>query len=162
MVLPVHVRTVRAPDAYRLGAENVASTFAADVRAAIDDLNAHGIRPAAILLDGIFSSDGVLPGPAGCIAEGVALAQAEGLNPNKWLDVQKMLPRLAQKRWYSKTRYGYARGGETVHFVRNVRRYYDILNWVTQPQLEGSRVAESGLHVPGVNKTIPKEEPTQL
>ncbi len=90
------------------------------------------------------------------------LAQAEGLNPNKWLDVQKMLPRLSQKRWYSKTRYGYARGGETVHFVRNVRRYYDILNWVTQPQLEGTRVAESGLHVPGVNKTIPKEEPTQL
>ncbi|ROQ53120.1 aspartate aminotransferase family protein [Pseudomonas putida] len=79
MVLPAHVRTVRAPDAYRLGAENVASMFAADVRAAIDDLKAHGIRPAAILLDGIFSSDGVLPGPAGCIAEGVALAQAEGL-----------------------------------------------------------------------------------
>lgn len=96
------------------------------------------------------------------LADARKLAQAEGLNPNKWLDVQKMLPRLAQKRWYSKTRYGYARGGETVHFVRNVRRYYDILNWVTQPQLEGSRVAESGLHVPGVNKTIPKDEPTQL
>ena len=72
MLLPEHVRTVRAPDAYRLGAENVASTFATDVRAAIDDLKAHGIRPAAILLDGIFSSDGVLPGPAGFLAEGVA------------------------------------------------------------------------------------------
>ncbi|MBM3104086.1 aspartate aminotransferase family protein [Pseudomonas sp. V1] len=79
MLLPAHVRTVRAPDAYRLGAENVASTFAADVRGAIDDLNAHGIRPAAILLDGIFSSDGVLPGPAGFLAEGVALAQAAGM-----------------------------------------------------------------------------------
>ncbi|MEE1864890.1 MULTISPECIES: aspartate aminotransferase family protein [Pseudomonas] len=79
MVLPAHVRTVRAPDAYRLGAENVAATFAADVRAAIDDLKAHGIRPAAILLDGIFASDGVLPGPAGFLAEGVALAQAEGM-----------------------------------------------------------------------------------
>ncbi|MGL4315011.1 MAG: membrane-bound lytic murein transglycosylase MltF [Pseudomonas sp.] len=90
------------------------------------------------------------------------LAEAEGLNPNKWLDVQKMLPRLSQKRWYSKTRYGYARGGETVHFVRNIRRYYDILNWVTQPQLEGTQVAESGLHVPGVNRTIPKEESSPL
>ncbi|PRA59476.1 aspartate aminotransferase family protein [Pseudomonas sp. MYb187] len=79
MVLPAHVRTVRAPDAYRLGAANVGATFAADVRAAIDDLKAHGIRPAAILLDGIFSSDGVLPGPAGFLAEGVALAQAEGM-----------------------------------------------------------------------------------
>jgi len=96
------------------------------------------------------------------LADARKLARAEGLNPNKWADVQKMLPRLAQKQWYSKTRYGYARGGETVHFVRNVRRYYDILNWVTQPQLEGNRVAESSLHVPGVNRTIPREEPGRL
>jgi len=80
------------------------------------------------------------------------LAEAEGLNPNKWLDVKKMLPRLAQKQWYSKTRYGYARGGEPVHFVANIRRYYDILTWVTLPQLEDSQLAESGLHMPGVNK----------
>jgi membrane-bound lytic murein transglycosylase F len=81
------------------------------------------------------------------------LTEAEGLNPNKWLDVQKILPRLAEKQWYSKTRYGYARGGEPVHFVRNIRRYYDILTWVTQPQLEGSQVAASGTHLPGINKT---------
>ena len=90
------------------------------------------------------------------------LTEAEGLNPDKWLDVQKILPRLSQKQWYSKTRYGYARGGEPVHFVRNIRRYYDILTWVTQPQLEGSQVAESGLHVPGVNKTLPQEDPPPL
>ncbi|HEX8596839.1 MAG TPA: membrane-bound lytic murein transglycosylase MltF [Pseudomonas sp.] len=86
------------------------------------------------------------------------LAENEGLNPNKWLDVKKMLPRLSQKKWYSKTRYGYARGGEPVSFVANIRRYYDILTWVTQPQLEGSQVAESNLHVPGVNKVKPPEE----
>lgn len=90
------------------------------------------------------------------------LAQNEGLNPNKWLDVKKMLPRLAQKQWYSKTRYGYARGGEPVHFVANIRRYYDILTWVTQPQLEGSQVAESSLHVPGVDKTKPEKETPPL
>lgn len=89
------------------------------------------------------------------------LAQQEGLNPDKWLDVKKMLPRLAQKQWFRKTRYGYARGGETVHFVQNVRRYYDILTWVTQPQLEGGQLAESGLHLPGVNKTRPSEEPDE-
>lgn len=87
------------------------------------------------------------------------LAQAEGLNPNKWLHVKKMLPRLSQKQWYTKTRYGYARGGEPVHFVSNIRRYYDILTWVTQPQLEGSQVADSGLHRPAVDKTPPKTEP---
>ena len=86
------------------------------------------------------------------------LAKKEGLNPNKWLDVKKMLPRLSQKQWYSKTRYGYARGGEPVHFVANIRRYYDILTWVTQPQLEGDQVAEGNLHVPGVDKTKPPAE----
>lgn len=90
------------------------------------------------------------------------LAQKEGLNPNKWLDVKKMLPRLAQKQWYSKTRYGYARGGEPVHFVANIRRYYDILTWVTQPQLEGSQAIEGKLHVPGVDKTKPSEDPSKL
>ena len=87
------------------------------------------------------------------------LAVKEGLNPNKWLDVKKMLPRLAQKQWYSKTKYGYARGGEPVHFVANIRRYYDILTWATQPQLEGDQVADGQLHIPGIDKTKPKEEP---
>ncbi|SDH61003.1 membrane-bound lytic murein transglycosylase MltF [Pseudomonas panipatensis] len=89
------------------------------------------------------------------------LAEQEGLNPNKWLDVKKMLPRLSQKQWYRKTRNGYARGGETVHFVQNIRRYYDILTWVTQPQMEGGQLAESGLHLPGVNKTRPPENPDE-
>lgn len=90
------------------------------------------------------------------------LTEAEGLNPNKWLDVQKILPRLSQKQWYSKTRYGYARGGEPVHFVRNIRRYYDILTWVTQPQLEGSQLAESSQHLPGIDKRQPNEQTPPL
>ena len=95
---------------------------------------------------------------SGHLEDARKLAQAAGLNPNKWLHVKKMLPRLSQKQWYTKTRYGYARGGEPVHFVNNIRRYYDILTWVTQPQLEGSQVADSGLHRPAVDKT-PKPEP---
>lgn len=50
-------------------------------------------------------------------------------NPNYWLDVKKSLPLLTQKRWYSKTRYGYARGYEPVQYVENIRSYYDILKW---------------------------------
>ncbi|ANF88148.1 murein transglycosylase [Pseudomonas antarctica] len=98
----------------------------------------------------------------GHLEDARTLAKREGLNPNKWLDVKKMLPRLAQKQWYSKTRYGYARGGEPVHFVANIRRYYDILTWVTQPQLEGNQVVEGNLHVPGIDKTKPPEDTPQL
>ncbi|MDZ5603481.1 membrane-bound lytic murein transglycosylase MltF [Pseudomonas sp. RP23018S] len=97
---------------------------------------------------------------SGHLEDARTLAKREGLNPNKWLDVKKMLPRLAQKQWYSKTRYGYARGGEPVHFVANIRRYYDILTWVTQPQLEG-QPADGNLHQPGVSKDKPAEQPAQ-
>ena len=76
--LPAHARSVRAPDAYRLG-EQAGKVFADDVRAAIADLRANGIKPAALLIDGIFASDGIFAGPEGCIAEAVAVAQAEGL-----------------------------------------------------------------------------------
>jgi membrane-bound lytic murein transglycosylase F len=42
---------------------------------------------------------------------------------------------LLQKReWYSKVRHGYARGGEPVIYVRNIRRYYEILNYVKRSQ----------------------------
>ena len=81
------------------------------------------------------------------------LAEREGLDPNKWLDVKQMLPRLSQKQWYTQTRYGYARGGEPVHFVANIRRYYDILTWVTQPQMEGQQLVNNEFHTPGINAT---------
>jgi membrane-bound lytic murein transglycosylase F len=41
---------------------------------------------------------------SGHLEDARTLAKREGLNPNKWLDVKKMLPRLSQKQWYSKTR----------------------------------------------------------
>jgi len=45
--------------------------------------------------------------------------------------------------------------------VRNIRRYYDILTWVTQPQLEG-QVAEGNLHEPGVNKDKPADKSSPM
>ncbi|MCJ8167859.1 membrane-bound lytic murein transglycosylase MltF [Atopomonas sediminilitoris] len=80
------------------------------------------------------------------------LTREAGLDPNKWNDVREILPRLARKQWYGKTRYGYARGWEPVDFVRNIRRYYDILSWVGQPSLEGRQLARSNLHLPGLDK----------
>lgn len=52
-----------------------------------------------------------------------------GGNPDKWMDVSKNLPLLMQKRWYKQTRHGYARGIEAVHYVENIRNYFDILVW---------------------------------
>lgn len=61
------------------------------------------------------------------------LTQQEGKNPNNWFSVKKMLPLLLQKKYFSKTRYGYARSGaQSVYYVRNIRRYYETLVWATE------------------------------
>ena len=55
------------------------------------------------------------------------LAQKLKLNPDRWSDVRKTLPLLAQPEYYADAKYGYARGGMPVAFVDRVRAYYDIL-----------------------------------
>ena len=55
------------------------------------------------------------------------LTRNNGRDPNRWIDVKDHLPLLSKKEWYSQTRYGYARGAEPVHYVQNIRRYYEIL-----------------------------------
>lgn len=75
--LGAHVRTVPPPDPARFGAD-VAGGFAAAVQGAIDDLSRHGIRPAALLADTIFSSDGVFADPAGFLTPAVAAIRAAG------------------------------------------------------------------------------------
>ena len=72
-----HVRTVPAPDSYRMGAR-VAEEFGDAVAAAFADLKRHGIKPALFICDGIFASDGVFDGPAGFLKHAVAAAKAAG------------------------------------------------------------------------------------
>lgn len=60
------------------------------------------------------------------------ITQQQGANPDKWIDVKKRLPLLSKKKWYSKTKHGYARGREPVRFVENIRSYYDLLIWLTE------------------------------
>lgn len=73
-----HVRTVPAPDARLAG--DPGQTFAAHVQAAIDDLLRHGITPAALIVDTVFSSDGLFTEPAGFLAPAVdAIHKAGGI-----------------------------------------------------------------------------------
>ncbi|MCK4865447.1 MAG: membrane-bound lytic murein transglycosylase MltF [Gammaproteobacteria bacterium] len=65
----------------------------------------------------------------GHVEDARIITKNNGGNPNKWVDVKESLPLLQRKRWYKKTRYGYARGNEPVKYVENIRSYYDILHW---------------------------------
>lgn len=58
------------------------------------------------------------------------ITEMRGGNPDLWRDVRESLPLLQYREWHSKTRHGYARGGEPVIYVRNIRRYYEMLDYV--------------------------------
>jgi len=75
-----HVRLAPAPDSHNIPRDEMASTFARGVRAAIADLERHGVPPAALLVDTIFASDGIFADPAGFLGEAVeAIHEAGGL-----------------------------------------------------------------------------------
>lgn len=68
------------------------------------------------------------------------LTEINGMDPDKWIDVREHLPLLAQKKWYTQTKHGYARGREPVIYVENIRSYYDILVWLTNREEEGAEL----------------------
>ena len=80
VALGPHVRTVPAPDSYRHSPQEMMEKFGRDVSAAIADLKRHGIRPAMLIADTIFSSDSIFAGPKGFLKPAVdAIHDAGGL-----------------------------------------------------------------------------------
>lgn len=63
----------------------------------------------------------------GHLEDARVLAQRMKLDPDRWSDVRKTLPLLADPKYYVNARNGYARGGMPVAFVGRIRSYYDIL-----------------------------------
>jgi 4-aminobutyrate aminotransferase-like enzyme len=75
-----HVRTIPAPLGNGESARQTGARFADGVRAAVADLREHGLRPAALLVDTVFSSDGIRTDPPGFLVEAVqAIHEAGGV-----------------------------------------------------------------------------------
>lgn len=82
-----HVRSVPAPKsagaaahAERAAPADVAGDFASGVEAALQDMAIQGIKPAGLIVDTIFSSDGVFADPAGFLRPAVeAIRRAGGV-----------------------------------------------------------------------------------
>lgn len=62
------------------------------------------------------------------------LAKRLRKNPDSWSDLKAVIPLLRNYEYFSTLKYGFARGGETVIFVENVRSYYDILVRFEKPE----------------------------
>ena len=59
------------------------------------------------------------------------ITEIQGGDPDSWEQVRERLPLLTDPDWYQRVSRGYARGWEPVRYVDNVRRYYEILQWMT-------------------------------
>ncbi len=55
------------------------------------------------------------------------IAILKGLDKNDWYSIKTILPLLTKRKYYKATKYGYARGFETVNYVTKILTYYDIL-----------------------------------
>jgi membrane-bound lytic murein transglycosylase F len=72
------------------------------------------------------------------------IVEWRGGDPDKWVDLSETLPLLAQRKWYTRVPYGYARGWEPVLYVNNIRAYYNIISWLTDNEapLDGEEADE--------------------
>ncbi len=92
-----------------------------------------------------------------------SLTKKRNGNPNKWLDVKKSLPLLGEEKWYKQTKYGYARGGEPVRYVDNIRSYYDLLVWLTEENKIEKKVMALKSEKPQIaGNEIPNSKPPVL
>lgn len=64
----------------------------------------------------------------GHLTDAIELAKKLGKQPTRWVDIEEVIPLLSQKKYYKQLKHGYARGGEAVHYVRQIRDYRDILS----------------------------------
>ena len=71
----------------------------------------------------------------GHLEDARVLAQMRGKDPDSWNVVRAQLPLLADERWYSRVKRGYARGWEPAGFVEQVRQYLAVLEWTGTPTL---------------------------
>ncbi len=78
----------------------------------------------------------------GHLTDARIITALRGLDSDKWMHVKESLPLLRQKKWYQKTRYGYARGHEPVMYVRNIRNYYDLIQRISGDKENGPHAEE--------------------
>jgi 4-aminobutyrate aminotransferase-like enzyme len=126
-----HVRSVPAPTGMTVRHSDVGEEFANGVTDALDQMRRDGIRPAGLIVDTIFSSDGVFSDPAGFLQPAVAaIRRAGGLFIAD--EVQAGFGRLGSAMW------GFQRHGLTPDIVtmgKPMGNGYPVAAIVAQPHI---------------------------
>ncbi|WP_438768275.1 membrane-bound lytic murein transglycosylase MltF [Kushneria sp. TE3] len=71
------------------------------------------------------------------------LARLQGHDPDEWGSIKQMLPLLQESSWYNRVEHGFARGNVAALYVRNIKRYEEILNWVERSQHQFSSLSRA-------------------
>lgn len=64
----------------------------------------------------------------GHLSDAMQLARDLEKNPLLWVELEEIIPLLSHQKYYRTLKHGYARGGEAVTYVRQIRDYRDILS----------------------------------
>ncbi len=76
----------------------------------------------------------------GHLEDARVITQMNGGDPDSWNEVRAHLPLLTDEKWHSRVRRGYARGDVPVQYVDNVKRYYQLLQWVDDSRPKNAEV----------------------
>jgi len=63
------------------------------------------------------------------------ITEIQGGDPDLWMAVRQRLPLLGEQQWFERLARGFARGAQAVVYVDNIRRYYEILLWLTADEM---------------------------
>lgn len=92
-----------------------------------------------------------------------SLTQQQGGDPNSWADVKKRLTMLAQKQYYTKTRYGYARGYQAYQFVENIRRYQiSLMGYLEEKENQTAKTLLTAAKEAEIGSSYPAVQPNQI
>ena len=80
---------------------------------------------------------------AGHIADARRITMDHNKDPNKWVNVSPSLLKKMEPKYYESTRYGYARGIETVQYVQNILNRYNTYKAIIALSKESRREAKS-------------------
>jgi len=106
-----------------------------DIHNPAENINA-GVRYLKMLYDqynSIKGADRMLIALAaynvglGHVEDARRLAVKKNLDPDSWESLKKTLPLLSYSKYYKKSKYGYCRGTEPIHYTKRIMTYYKII-----------------------------------
>ena len=87
-------------------------------------------------------------GGYGHVYDARIITRQQGANPYDWFNVKERLPLLQHKEWSQKAKHGRAPAtGQALTYVRNIRKYYDLLVWATEKELAGTQQVSTTIPV---------------